>query len=96
MVTEEELIAKAVAPRVTYEHLKSIVTKTQYYVFPDSLLTVCCLTLRNGFNVTGVSACVSPENFDADIGEKIALQNAINEIWALEGYLLKERQFHGN
>ena len=55
------------------------------------LLTICVLVLKNGFTVTGESACASPENFDAEIGRKIARENAVNKIWALEGYLLKER-----
>lgn len=55
------------------------------------LLTFCVLVLRNGFTVTGESACASPENFDAEIGRKIARQNAVTKIWPLEGYLLKQR-----
>lgn len=54
------------------------------------LLTFCVITLKNGFTVTGESACASPENFDAEIGRKIARQNAVNKIWQLEGYLLKQ------
>lgn len=62
-------------------------------VEPDSLerLTFCVLVLRNGFTVTGESACASPENFDAEIGRKIARENARNKIWPLEGYLLRQR-----
>lgn len=55
------------------------------------LLTFCVLVLKNGFTVTGQSSCVSPENFDADIGGKIARQNAVDKIWPLMGYALKER-----
>lgn len=55
------------------------------------LLTFCVLVLKNGFTVTGESACASPENFDAEIGRKIARENAVNKIWPLEGYLLKEK-----
>jgi hypothetical protein len=55
------------------------------------LLTFCVLVLRNGFTVTGESACASPENFDAEIGRKIARQNAVAKIRPLEGYLLKQR-----
>lgn len=55
-----------------------------------SLLTFCVLRLKNGFTVTGESACASPENFDAEIGRKIARENAINKVWMLEGYLLKQ------
>jgi hypothetical protein len=54
-------------------------------------LTFCVIVLRNGFTVTGESACASPENFDAEIGRKIARQNAIQKIWPLMGYHLKER-----
>jgi len=55
------------------------------------LLTFCVLVLRNGFTVTGESACASPENFDAEIGQKIARENAVQKIWPLMGYELKQR-----
>lgn len=55
-----------------------------------ALLTFCVLVLRNGFTVTGESACASPENFDAEIGRKIARQNAEQKIWPLMGYALKQ------
>lgn len=58
---------------------------------PFELLTFCVLVLKNGFTVTGESACASPENFDAELGRKIAKQNAVNKIWPLMGYELKER-----
>lgn len=54
-----------------------------------SLLTFCVLMLRNGFTVTGESACASPENFDAEIGRSIARRNAVDKIWPLMGYELK-------
>lgn len=57
-------------------------------------LTFCVLVLKNGFTVTGESACASPENFDAEIGRKIAFENARNKVWMLEGYLLKEKLNH--
>lgn len=57
------------------------------------LLTFCVLVLKNGFTVTGESACTSPENFDADIGRQIALENAKQKIWPLMGYQLKEQLF---
>jgi hypothetical protein len=56
-----------------------------------SLLTFCVLVLRNGFTVTGESACASPENFDAEVGRKIARQNAISKVWPLMGYELRSR-----
>jgi hypothetical protein len=56
-----------------------------------SLLTFCVLVLRNGFTVTGESACASPENFDAEVGRKIAFENAKQKMWPLMGYALRER-----
>lgn len=62
-------------------------------VLPDSLrlLTFCVLVLRNGYTVHGVSACASPENFNAELGKKIARTNAVAAIWPLMGYALRER-----
>ena len=59
------------------------------------LLTFCVLVLKNGFTVTGESACASPENFDAEIGRKIARQNAEQKIWPLMGYHLKQQLSEG-
>ena len=56
-----------------------------------ALLTFCVLVLRNGFTVTGESACASPENFNEEIGRKIARKNAEQKIWPLMGYELKQR-----
>ena len=58
---------------------------------PLHLLTFCVLVLKNGFTVTGESACASPENFNAEIGRKVARTNAITKIWPLMGYELKQR-----
>lgn len=55
------------------------------------LLTICVLVLKNGFTVTGESACASPENFNAELGRKIARQKAVEKIWPLEGYLLRQK-----
>ena len=63
---------------------------------PDALnlLTFCVLTLRNGFTVTGESACASPENFNEEIGRRIARENAVAKVWPLLGYQLREQLFH--
>ena len=55
------------------------------------LLTFCVLVLRNGFTVTGESACASPENFNADIGRRIARENAVAKVWPLLGYELRSK-----
>jgi hypothetical protein len=91
---EKEIVEKGLtAPRLTPESISDCIRAKEFHVFEGSCLTVCCLTLQNGFTVTGESACASPENFDAAIGEKIAFENARNKIWMLEGYLLKQRLY---
>ena len=79
------------APRLTPEHIEAQIVNAHFYVPPGTCLTLCVLTLRNGFTVTGESACASPENFNAEIGARIARENAREKIWMLEGYLLRER-----
>lgn len=91
---ENEIQEKGLtAPRVTPEMLDGVIAAEQYHVFPNSTFTACLLTLTNGYTVIGESACASPENFDADLGRKVARNNAKNKIWALEGYLLKQKLF---
>ena len=92
---EEEIQSKGLnAPRLTPKLIDETIVGESYYVFPNSTLTVCKLDLRNGYHVTGESAAVSLENFDEEIGRKIARENARNKIWTLEGYLLKDKLFN--
>jgi len=88
---EKEIIEKGLtAPRVTPERLEQVIASEQYHVFAGTTFTACLLTLENGYTVIGESACASPENFNAELGRKIARSNAVNKIWQLEGYLLKQ------
>ena len=79
------------AARVTPGRVEAVIVKAYFHRVPDTTLTLCVLTLANGFTVTGESACASPENFDVELGERIALDDAKRKIWALEGYALRER-----
>ena len=89
---EKEINEKGLnAPRVSMDSIEMKIADEAYHVFEGSQLTVCCLTLENGFTVTGESACASPENYDAELGMKIARDKAKGKIWQLEGYLLKQR-----
>ncbi|KUM02769.1 hypothetical protein KIF53_15405 [Chromobacterium subtsugae] len=104
---EREIQEKGMtAPRVTPADVEAAIAGEHYFTAsqgvigagkkvqfgsPLLLLTFCVLILRNGYTVTGESACASPENFDAELGRKIARQNAVNKVWPLLGYALKER-----
>jgi hypothetical protein len=99
------------APRVTPADIEANIASEWFFTAGDAalahvsgeqrprhaldLLTFCVLVLRNGFTVTGESACASPENFDAEVGKKIARANAVNKIWPLMGYELRTRLGHG-
>lgn len=92
---EKEIQAKGLnAPRLNPQMIDAAIKSEAYHVFPGTAMTICALTLRNGFIVTGESAAASPENFDEAIGKKIARDNARNKIWALEGYLLRDRIYN--
>lgn len=73
------------------ECIRSEYVEGERILAPLDQLTFCVLVLRNGFTVTGESACASPENFDAEIGRKIARQNAVQKIWPLMGYELRSK-----
>ena len=102
---EQEIQAKGkTAARITPADIEANIVCETYFTaadgaieageaFHDSLqlLSFCVLVLRNGFTVTGESACASPENFDAEIGRKIARQNAVQKIWPLMGYELRSQ-----
>lgn len=89
---ENEIQTKGLtAPRITPARIDEVIVSEDYHVFPGTTLTICCLTLANGYSVTGESACASTASFDIELGRKIARDNAKQKIWALEGYALRER-----
>ena len=86
-------LKKLTGKRLTPESIDQSIASAQYHVFPGTTTTVCLLKLINGFTVVGESACASVENFDEELGRKIAFDNARNKIWQLEGYLLRQNLF---
>jgi hypothetical protein len=100
---EQEIQAKGLtAPRVTPADIEAEIAGEYSFTaaqatrdspqFPSlAQLTFSVLVLRNGFTVTGESACASPENFDAEIGRRIARQNAVAKIWPLLGFRLRDQ-----
>jgi len=105
-VTEEELVASATAERVTNDFAEQAIigeywfTTDQPFSFENiptfhrtqlSLLTICVLVLENGFTVIGESACAHPENFNQDIGRRLAREAAKRKVWPLLGYALRTK-----
>ena len=99
------------APRITPDDIEANISSEHYFTAADgirgandlecesgdplTLLTFCVIELRNGFTVTGESACASPENFNADIGRQIARKNAVEKIWPLMDYQLRSQLAKG-
>ena len=75
---------------VTLNYLMDKIKKAEYVLMPDGRTTICQLTLENGFTVRGESACVSVDNYNKALGEKYAFEDAVDNVWAFEGYLLAE------
>lgn len=89
----EAVAAVATGNRVTEESINDKIKDITTYRLPDTTITVAVISMENGFTVTGESACADPANFDEQIGKEMAINNAYDKIWPLEGYLLKERLF---
>lgn len=88
-----EALASRPAPRVTEDEIKQRIRSTDYFVIPGTTVTICQITLDNGYSVLGESACVSPENFDEAIGRSFAHKNAFGKLWPLFGFLLAENLY---
>ena len=80
--------------KLTPEILESKIIGEQYHQFEGTTVTICCMTLENGFNVVGESACISPVDFDAEIGKKVARENAFEQLWKLYGFNAKQEQLN--
>ena len=88
---EKELQEKGLdAPRLCPADIDAVIREATYTPLPSGKCLICEITLRNGFTVRGESACVSPANFDLEIGKKISYEDARKKIWGFEGYLLQE------
>lgn len=94
--TDAELQAQADAKGAVFVNeskLKASITKVDFFVHPGSQLTICVVTMVNGYTVTGESACADPKMFNEEIGQKFAFAAAERKIWPLLGYALKDELY---
>jgi hypothetical protein len=89
MIEQQEKLPQ----KLTVADIYCKIKMSEYTLLGDGRTTVCQLTLENGFTVIGTSACVSKEQYNQALGEKFAYEKAFEEIWQLEGYLLRQRRF---
>lgn len=87
----EELLAASQAERVTKEVMESLINGTMFQRLRDTV-TICQITLDNGYSVRGESVCVNPEYSNQQSGEKIAYDNAFRQLWPLFGFLFAEKK----
>lgn len=80
------------APRVKPEDLDAMIAKEQYEVC-NGILTICVLTLRNGYMIVGHAAPASKDNFDEQVGRELALKDARSQMWPLMGFHLREKLY---
>jgi hypothetical protein len=81
------------APRLRPEDIDAVIASADYVMMPSGRTMICELTLTNGYTVRGETSCVDARNFDHEIGKKNSYDNAHDQIWVLEGYLLKQRLY---
>jgi hypothetical protein len=95
MMTDAELRAALESlpgERVTEDAIKARIAETRFHRIGETV-TLCSIHLDNGYSVRGESACVDPANYRAEIGEKLAYQDAFRKLWPLLGFLLAEGRF---
>jgi len=78
--------------KVTKEAINAKITDVSFIHLPGTTVTICSITLENGYSVRGESACVDPAGYVESVGRDLAYQNAFDKIWPLEGYLLVEQR----
>lgn len=96
LLTDEQLssaLASRPGARVTKELIDERIYAVQYIVPAGTTMTICIIELKNRFTVRGESACVDPKNFDKDIGQRYAYDDAYRKLWPLFGFLLAEDQW---
>lgn len=104
--TEDYSAARSTHPRVSLSDMEGKISAQHYFTAgqaiaalgqptnvnsPTDLLTICILVMANGFTIIGKSAPASPENFDEEKGKRFAYEDAIKQLWPLEGYALRDR-----
>ncbi len=81
--------------RVTIEDIENEIADESYHRFDGTTVTVCLLVLKNGFTVIGTSACCDKKNFDEQKGREYAREDAVNQLWALLGFRLRDELSKG-
>lgn len=89
----EKIVEKEEAelPAITEEYIRELMENCEFEVTTvfDKCTIVSC-RMPNGFVIVESSACVSPENYDEEMGVDICLDKIADKIWELEAYRLQQ------
>lgn len=95
LLTDNELQEKLKdrpAPRVKRQDIIDRIELIKFDIIEETI-TLCTILLDNGYTVRGESACVNAANYDEQIGDRYAFDDAFKKLWPLFGFLLAETQF---
>lgn len=73
--------------KLTPQIIEGLVKDHRY--FQDGALTICVVTTVTGFKVVGKSCPIDSKDFDLALGQKYSYEDAVNQLWELEGYKRK-------
>jgi hypothetical protein len=92
IVDREAAAVQKTRNRVTLESMIAKIVDEEY-IHPESIphMTICVITVENGYALVGKSAPADHANFDEALGHKFAKEDALRQMWGLEAYLLRER-----
>lgn len=70
--------------------LSKVVKSIDYYRFPNTCTTVCCILCKNGYSVVGCSHALDPDTFNEEMGKEVAKENAERELLQVLAYAVKD------
>lgn len=71
-------------------NMKELIRSTEFFYIGRET-TVCLITLNNGFEIVGTSACVDVKDLDKAIGREWSEKMAMDKIEELDGLLRQEK-----
>lgn len=89
---EASAAVQKTANRITLDYLRSRIVSEEF-MFPEGHphFTICVLVIDNGYILVGKSAPADPDNYDANLGERFAREDAERQLWPLLAFNLREQ-----
>ena len=81
---------------ITKATIDAMIDNVQYYRFPGTCITMCCITLVNGHAVTGESSCSDPADFDVELGQQHSKRRALDKVYEVAAFQVREAAMLAN